>query len=118
MKRTLILVLMLSCFFVSTLQGAEKIATSGGRYQLVAGTYTVEDNQADIIRERKGVFRINTVTGETEVCDMSISGYGYPAFFWRRIGKFDEVMDAMESFHKKVQAVENTTTNQKEKNGK
>ena len=96
MKRKLILVLVVSCFFVSLLQGAEKItkttgvinfsdvptatSTSVGRYQLLQGTYTRVE-QAGARVEIKTVFRIDTETGITE-------------YFWWHKQKDDTVWES------------------------
>ena len=68
MKKTLILVLVLSFFFVTLLRGEEKIATSGGRYQLLQGTYTQFISPSEgrgRSQEIKTIFKIDTETGKT-----------------------------------------------------
>jgi hypothetical protein len=65
MKRTLILVLVLSFFFVTLLQGEEKIATSGGRYQLLQVTYKGSNYNNNTKYTEETVLKIDTETGKT-----------------------------------------------------
>ena len=64
MKKMLILVLVLSFFFVTFLSGEEKVATSGGRWQLLQVSYNGKDGNrsgGEII----AVLKIDTETGKT-----------------------------------------------------
>ena len=65
MKKTLILVLVLGLFFVSLVEGAEKIATSGGRYQLLQVSYTGFNDTKGTAYIITTVLKIDTETGKT-----------------------------------------------------
>jgi len=65
MKKTLILVLVLGFFFVTLLQGEEKIATSGGRWQLLQVAYQQNNFNDNTKYKVDTVLKIDTETGRT-----------------------------------------------------
>jgi len=107
MNKTLILVLVLSFFFVNVLCGEEKPATSGGRYQLLQGNYTLfffSPEKKGGSQEIKTIFRIDTKTGKTYYF-LSSPRDGYQVDYWCEIKEFDEACAGYRAWAKKPHRV-------------
>lgn len=97
MKRNVLLgmvfVLVLSLFFVTALSSGEiKTATSGGRYQLLQGTFTVNNETAGTATEYKTIFKIDTETGKTWSLTYIVwdkDGIPQTVEYWREIKSID-----------------------------
>jgi hypothetical protein len=96
MKKNVVLgmmfVFVFSFFLITASQGEEKVATSGGRYQLFQGTYTVNNAVTGTATEYKTVFRIDTETGKTYYFDSRVWKSGQGVEYWVEIKEEDEAL--------------------------